>query len=58
MIALMNELTDQPEWDRKIFDAEYTFTWKSSKVMSGRDVTRPMADWVGLLSHRAVLCHD
>ena len=58
MIALMNELTDMPEWERKIFDGACTFTWKSSKLMSGRDVTRPMADWVSLVSHLAVHCHD
>ena len=54
MIALMNELTDMPEWEQKIFDAQFTFTWKSSKVMSGRDVTRAMADWVRVFSHLAV----
>lgn len=46
MMALMNELTDMPDWERKIFDAQFTFTWKSAKVMAGRDVTRSMADWV------------
>lgn len=46
MIALMNELTDTHDWHRKIFDSEYTFKWKSALVMSGRDITRSMADWV------------
>lgn len=50
MIALMNELTDMPDWEREIFDAQFTFTWKSAKVMAGRDVTRSMADWVSLSS--------
>lgn len=45
MLALINELTDMPEWHRKIFDNEFTFRWKSEKVMSGI-VYRSMADWV------------
>ena len=45
MLALMNELTDAPEWQCKIFDAAITFKWKSAKIMSGRDITRSMADW-------------
>ena len=50
MITLMNELTDMPDWERKIFDARFTFTWKSAKVMAGGDVTRSMADWVSVSS--------
>lgn len=48
MIALMNELTDIPNWERKIFDSDFTFKWKNAQLMSGKDVTRPMADWVTL----------
>ena len=51
MIALMNELTDLPDWERQIFDTQFTFTWKSAKVMAGRDVTRSMADWVSVSSY-------
>lgn len=46
MIALINELTDMPEWHRKIFNTDLAFRWKSEKVMSGLDVYRSMADWV------------
>ena len=46
MLMLINELTDMPNWDRKIFDPDFTFEWKSSKVIYGKDVTRSMADWV------------
>lgn len=57
MIALMNELTDMPDWERKIFDPEFTFKWKSAQLMTGKDVTRSMADWVILpLTHRTS-CH-
>ena len=45
MFALMNELTDMPDWQRQIFDPEFTFKWKSAKVMSGKDITKAMADW-------------
>ena len=50
MIALMNELTDMPDWERNIFDTRFAFTWKSAKVMTGGDVTRSMADWVSVSS--------
>lgn len=46
MLMLINELTDMPDWDCKIFDTDFTFEWKNSKLMSGKDVTRSMADWV------------
>ena len=45
MLALMNELTDVHEWQRVIFDPAFTFEWKSAKIMSGRDITKSMADW-------------
>ncbi len=45
MLALMSELTDAPEWQRKVFDPAFTFKWKSAKIMSGRDITKSMADW-------------
>ena len=48
MLAWINELTDMPNWQRKIFDTEFTFEWMSAKLMTGYDVTRSMADWVRL----------
>ena len=45
MIALINELTDSPDWDRKAFDPEFAFEWKSQKLLQGNDVTRAMLDW-------------
>ena len=45
MLALMNELTDTPEWQQIVFDPEYTFKWKNAEIMSGKDITRSMADW-------------
>ena len=52
MMAYMNELTDMPDWERKIFDTQFTFAWKSAKLMAGRDVTRSMADWVSVSSYQ------
>lgn len=46
MMAWMNSLTDMPDWDCKIFDPEFTFQWKSAKLLTGYDVTRSMTDWV------------
>ena len=46
ILALINELTDMPDWHRKVFDIDFTFKWKSEKLMTGKDITRSMADWV------------
>ena len=47
MIALINEFTDMSDWHRKVFDPDMVFEWKSAKLLSGRDITRSMVDWVG-----------
>lgn len=57
MVALMNELTDMPNWERKIFDSDFTFKWKSGQLMNGKDVTRSMADWVTISCGRIKLDH-
>ena len=46
MLALINELTDLPSWQHKVFDSDFTFRWKCKNVMSDRDITQSMADWV------------
>ena len=48
MLAWINELTDIPDWQRKIFDPDFVFRWKNAKLLTGQDVTRSMADWVRL----------
>lgn len=55
MIAWINALTDMPDWHRKIFDPDFTFEWKSAKVLTGYDVTRSMVDWVPCLDLAAVM---
>ncbi|KAL8635549.1 MAG: hypothetical protein Q9228_006969 [Teloschistes exilis] len=37
MIAWINALTDMPDWHRKVFDPDFTFDWKSAKVLTGYD---------------------
>ena len=45
MLALINEFINLPAWDRKIFDPDFAFEWKSTKLLTGLDVTRSMLDW-------------
>ena len=51
MLAWIEELTDIPDWQAKIFDPEYVFRWKSAKLITGHDVTRSMVDWVNLANN-------
>lgn len=46
MLAWINELTDIPDWQCRVFDPDFMFKWKSSKISTGQDVTRSMAEWV------------
>lgn len=46
MPNLINGLTNTRDWDRKVFDPDFTFSWKSAKTMTGQDLTRSMVDWV------------
>ena len=48
MLAWINELTDMPNWQCKIFNPQFVLEWKSAKVITDQDVTRSMADWVRL----------
>ncbi len=52
MISWINELTDMPDRDRNIWEADFVFEWKSAKVMAGEDVTRSTADWVNPVGRR------
>ena len=46
MLKFINELTDTLDWQRKVFDADFVFTWKSAKLVTEEDVTPAMVDWV------------
>lgn len=47
MMAVMNELTDKPDWERKVFDEEIAAKWKS-EALEKNNFTEAMFDWVYL----------
>ena len=48
MLARINGLTDLSDYrQQKIFDSVFTFEWKSARFVTGYDVIRSMADWIG-----------
>ena len=47
MIKVMNQITDKPGWDRKVFDDAVTEKWRQEARDAGDlDVTETMLDWV------------
>jgi len=46
MVALMDSITDKPEWDRKVFQEDIVHKWRQEAVDSGMDVSEKMLDWV------------
>ena len=47
MIQLMNEITDKPSWDRKVFDETITEKWRQeARDAENLDITEAMLDWV------------
>lgn len=46
MIAMMDSITDKPEWDRKILDEKIVGKWRQEAVDSERDISEKMLDWV------------
>ena len=46
MLVMIDELTDTPDWERKVFDPDFAFEWKSAKLLIRDDITRSMLDWV------------
>ncbi|TAQ85949.1 hypothetical protein B7494_g5717 [Chlorociboria aeruginascens] len=55
MLHIMNEITDKPQWEEKIFDEIITNKWKEEAMAAeGRDVSEMMADWIiGELRYKA-----
>ncbi|RDB28238.1 hypothetical protein Hypma_001499 [Hypsizygus marmoreus] len=46
MMQLMNQLTDKPDWDRKVFDDKIVSLWKAEVLADQeRDISQQMADW-------------
>ncbi|KAJ5103872.1 Protein of unknown function DUF4246 [Penicillium argentinense] len=46
MVAVMEEITDVPEWWKKISDPKFADEWKEKAMNSGRDITQNMAEWI------------
>ncbi|KAE8142368.1 hypothetical protein BDV38DRAFT_278533 [Aspergillus pseudotamarii] len=46
IMIVINAITDEPEWDRKVFDKETTAKWRSEIVDSDKDITPNMIDWI------------
>ncbi|RDB22804.1 hypothetical protein Hypma_010044 [Hypsizygus marmoreus] len=46
MLHLMNELTDKPDWHKKVFDDTIAAKWKSEALATeSLDITQKMVDW-------------
>ncbi|KAJ6002462.1 Protein of unknown function DUF4246 [Penicillium sp. IBT 35674x] len=46
MMRVMNNITDKPAWDQKIFDEQITAKWREEISQSGQDVSSRMMDWI------------
>lgn len=47
MLRIMNELTDKPEWNRKIFDEKIAKKWRDEALSARSDeITNQCADFV------------
>ncbi|KAF8797380.1 hypothetical protein BYT27DRAFT_7125781, partial [Phlegmacium glaucopus] len=47
MLHIMNYLTDKPDWRNKVFSDDIANNWKREALeMPGKDISRPMMDWV------------
>ncbi|KAF8802211.1 hypothetical protein BYT27DRAFT_7235520 [Phlegmacium glaucopus] len=60
MLHIMNYITDMPDWRNKVFSDDIANNWKREvSEMPGRDISRPMMDWViGELRYKAKLHED
>jgi hypothetical protein len=49
MMSLMNEITDKPAWNTKVFDQAMTAKWRSEALAKENiDISEKMVDWVRL----------
>lgn len=47
MMAIMDKITDKPDWDRKVFDDTIVQKWRQEALAAeGTDVSEKMLDWV------------
>lgn len=48
MVSLMNDVTENLDWDRRVSDIGFVKDWKSHTLPRYATATCPMVDWVGL----------
>ena len=47
MMAIMDKITDKPDWDKKVFDETIVQKWRQEALATkGMDVSEKMLDWV------------
>ena len=47
MMAIMDNITDKPDWDEKVFDETIIQNWRQEALATeGMDVSERMLDWV------------
>ncbi|OQD68261.1 hypothetical protein PENPOL_c003G05807 [Penicillium polonicum] len=46
MVEFMEDLTDIPEWWKKVFEPDTQDKWKKAALSSGKDITLNMAEWI------------
>ena len=47
MMAIMDKITDKPDWDKKVFDDTIVQKWRHEALATkGMDVSEKMLDWV------------
>ena len=47
MMAIMNKITDKPDWDKKVFDDTIIQKWRQEALATeGMDMSEKMLDWV------------
>lgn len=46
MLHLMNQITDKPDWHRKVFEQDIVSKWKSEALTApDKDISEKMVDW-------------
>lgn len=47
MMAIMDKITDKPDWDKKVFDDTIIQKWRQEALATeGMDMSEKMLDWV------------
>ncbi len=58
MMAIMDKITDKPNWDQKVFDDTIVKKWRQEALATeGMDVSEKMLDWVGFSFLRDVVLY-